>query len=210
MSIVMVAADCGQTKSILRIYGAVFRGKKNPKIWAESLVIKFSPEYIIGAMTAKTLTRKDSRTWRARRTKAEQLFASGQSQSSVARMLSVSRQCAHNWYWEWRGSDGTPKGQRRLGSGRKSKLDARQLAIVDAALRRGPRSFGFTSARWTLWRVAAVIERLTGVHYHPSSVWRILRTLGWRLRLPPKRDRAGRVYIPREWAAPAKQRARRR
>ena len=92
----------------------------------------------------------------------------------------------------------------------KSKLDAKQLATVDAALRRGPRSFGFTSARWTLWRVATVIERMTGVHYHPSSVWRILRTLGWKLRLPSKSDRRGKAYIPREWAAPVKKRAKQR
>jgi transposase len=162
-------------------------------------------------MIAKTPSRIDSRVWKARRDKAEQLFASGESQSAVARLLGVSRQCAHNWYWEWRGSDGVPsKGQRRLGSGRKSKLDAKQLASVDAALRRGPRSFGFSSARWTLWRVATVIERITGVHYHPSSVWRILRTLGWTLRLPPKANRPRHGYIPREWAAPAKKKTKNR
>jgi transposase len=137
------------------------------------------------------------------------MFASGQKQSVVARTLGVSRQCVHNWYWEWRGTDGVPaKGQRRLGSGRKSKLDAKQLDAVDAALRRGPRSFGFTSERWTLWRVAAVIERITGIHYHPSSVWRILRALGWKLRLPPKPHLKGKAYIPREWAAPAKKATR--
>jgi transposase len=162
-------------------------------------------------MTAKINVRRDSRAWRARRSKAEQLFASGEGQSTVARTLGVSRQCAHNWYWEWRGSDGAPvKGHRRLGSGRKCKLDTRQLALVDAALRRGPRSFGFTSARWTLWRVAAVIEQITGVHYHPSSVWRILRTLGWRLRLPPKPERKGKAYIPRQWAAPGKKGAKKK
>jgi transposase len=160
-------------------------------------------------MNTKMVPRKDSRAWRARRSKADQLFMAGQSQSAVARLLGVSRQCAHNWYWEWRGSDGAPKGPRRLGSGRKSKLDGKQLESVDAALRRGPRSFGFTGTRWTLWRVAAVIERITGVHYHPSSVWRILRALGWRLRLPPKADRKGKAYIPREWAAPIKKRAKR-
>ena len=160
-------------------------------------------------MTAKTLIRRGSRAWKVRRHRAEQMFTSGEGQSAVARTLGVSRQCAHNWYWEWRGSDGAPvKGRRRLGSGRKSKLDAKQLALVDAALRRGPRSFGFASMRWTLWRVAAVIERITGIHYHPSSVWRILRTLGWRLRLPPKADRRGTAYIPRQWAAPAKKKAK--
>lgn len=183
--------------------------QKTFKIASDILVIKFWPPCIICAMIAKMQPRKDSRAWKGRRSKAEQLFASGGTQSTVARTLGVSRQCAHNWYWEWRSSDGAPgKGPRRLGSGRKSKLDARQLAAVDVALRRGPRSFGFTSARWTLWRVAAVIERITGVHYHPSSVWRILRTLGWKLRLPPKPERQGRTYIPREWAAPAKRKAK--
>jgi transposase len=160
-------------------------------------------------MIAKVQPRRDSRAWKACRNKAEQLFATGETQSTVARSLGVSRQCAHNWYWEWQGSDGAPgKTERRVGSGRKSKLDGKQLATVDAALRAGPRSFGFSSARWTLWRVAAVIEQITGVHYHPSSVWRILRTLGWRLRLPTKPDRKGKAYIPREWAAPAKKRAK--
>ena len=94
------------------------------------------------------------------------------------------------------------------GTARKAKLDSKKLNLVDAALRRGPRSFGFSSARWTLWRVAAVIERITTVHYHPSSVWRILRTLGWRLRLPPKPERKGKAYIPRQWSAPIKKKAK--
>ncbi|HLJ95611.1 MAG TPA: winged helix-turn-helix domain-containing protein [Gemmataceae bacterium] len=161
-------------------------------------------------MIAKTL-RRGSPAWKARRSKAVRLFASGQGQSAVARTLGVSRQCAHNWYWEWRGSDGEAiRGRRRLGSGRKSKLDAKQLASVDAALRRGPRSFGFASMRWTLWRVAAVIERITGIQYHPSSVWRILRTLGWRLRLPSQSDRMGSAYVPRQWAAPLKKNSKKK
>lgn len=178
---------------------------------ARSLVIKAELDYIISAMTAKTQLRRGSRAWKVRRGKAEQLFASGQTQCAVARTLGVSRQCAHNWYWEWKGCDGeADKRQRRLGSGRKSKLDAKQLTAVDAALRRGPRSFGFASARWTLWRVATVIERITGIGYHPSSVWRILRTLGWKLRLPPKPDSAGKAYIPRQWAAPTKKTAKKK
>jgi putative transposase len=129
------------------------------------------------------------------------MFAVGQRQSDVARMLHVSRQCVHNWFWQWQGGDGTVR-KRRPGSGRKAKLGAEQLARVDAALRRGPRAHGYPGERWTLWRVASVIEKITGVHYHPSSVWRILRALGWTLQLPPVEEQPDRPYIPREWTPP--------
>jgi transposase len=35
--------------------------------------------------------------------------------------------------------------------------------------------------------VAAVIERLTGVGYHPGHVWRLLGRLGWSLQRPARR-----------------------
>jgi transposase len=155
-------------------------------------------------MEAIASSRKHSRSWNARRQKAEQMFADGERQVVIARTLGVSRQCVHNWFWEWQGGDATVLRGRRSGSGRKAKLNPQQLAQVDAALRRGPGAFGFASERWTLWRIAAVIERITGVRYHSSSVWRILRTMGWTLRLPPKLKRKQGGYIPRQWAAPTK------
>src|SRR5919204_2079740 len=153
----------------------------------------------MGRMAGK----KASRTGK----KAARMFEEGARQSAVARKLGVSRQCVHNWFWEWQGGEAALADSRRGGSGRRAKLDPERLADVDAALRRGPRAFGFTSERWTLWRVAAVIERVTGVRYHPSSVWRILRALGWSLRLPPKADRNPTGYTPRQWTAPGRRRA---
>src|SRR5829696_2413859 len=44
-----------------------------------------------------------------------------------------------------------------------------------------------TSSQWTLGRVAAVIERLTGVRHHPGHVWRLLRRLGWSPQRPARR-----------------------
>ncbi len=153
-------------------------------------------------MGAEKPARKLDKSWAARRKKALALFDVGIRQSDVARLLKVSRQCVHNWFWQWQGHDGKPRDGRRSASGRKPKLTAEQLADVDAALRKGPREFGYGSDRWTLWRIAELIERLTGIQYHPSSVWRILRTLGWTLKLPPRREEPARRYVPREWAAP--------
>jgi len=41
-------------------------------------------------------------------------------------------------------------------------------------LRQGAQAHGFGTDLWTLPRVAAVIERTAGVHYHSSHVWKIL------------------------------------
>src|SRR5260370_20818249 len=109
-------------------------------------------------MTANTL-RRGSRAWNVRRSRAVRLFASGEGQSVVARTLGVSRQCAHNWYWEWRGSDGAPrKRRRRPGSRRKTKLDAKQLTTLHAALRRGPPPLGLAHLRLALLRAPAGID----------------------------------------------------
>jgi transposase len=48
---------------------------------------------------------------------------------------------------------------------------------VDKALRQGAQAHGFGTDLWTLPRVAAVIERTTGVHYHPGHVWKILEAM---------------------------------
>src|SRR5207302_11105884 len=119
------------------------------------------------------------------------------------RMLGLSGQCIHNWFRQWQGDDPAFAHERRGGSGRKPKLDGQHWGPVDEALRRGPRSYGFPSDRWTLDRVCAVIHQVTGVRYHPSSVWRILRTMGWKLRLPPRSERPDKGYVPRQWTAPA-------
>jgi hypothetical protein len=43
-----------------------------------------------------------------------------------------------------------------------------ELEAVAQALAKGPQAFGFDTDLWTLGRIAAVIERLTGVRYHPG------------------------------------------
>jgi transposase len=146
---------------------------------------------------------KNLRAWKALRRKAEQLLSAGERQAAVARTLGVSRQCIHNWLRETqRDQQLSHKSPERLGSGRRAKLDAAQLARVDRALRQGPHAAGIPGQRWTLWRVASVIKKITGIEYHPSSVWRILRAMGWRLRRPLGARRKNRAYVARHWSAP--------
>jgi len=72
-------------------------------------------------------------------------------------------------------------------AGRRPRLSAAELDAVDQALRKGPEVFGFDTDLWTLDRIAAVIQRLTGVRFHPGHVWYLLRGLGWSLQRPARR-----------------------
>jgi len=104
----------------------------------------------------------------ARRFAAARLFARGAAQAVVVARFGVRRQTAHQWYQTWKqaGREGLTAAGRL---GRRPRLDHQQLARVDTALRDGPRAHGFRTDLWTLPRIAELIERLTGVRYHPGA-----------------------------------------
>jgi len=119
--------------------------------------------------------------------RAAELFRRGRRPAEVARELGVSIQSASEWHRRW--SAGGKTALRAAGrAGRLPRVDAGQLAEVEAALLRGPTANGFPTELWTLPRVAEVIETVTGVAYHPGHVWRILRMqLGWSRQRPARR-----------------------
>ena len=143
--------------------------------------------------------RRDFRHMEQRRQRAARLFAAGKvSLAQIARELQVSRQSVSRWYAEWK--KGGSHALRAAGrAGRKPKLNRQQLQLVEQALRQGARAHGFPTDLWTLPRVAIVIERLTGVHYHPGHVWKILRALDWSLQRPAKQARERKPEKVRRW-----------
>ena len=124
-----------------------------------------------------------------RRKQAGRLFAAGKMiLAEIARELKASRQSVSRWYAEWRrGGSSALRGAGR--AGRKPKLDRGQLRQVEKALRQGARSHGFVTNLWTLPRVAAVMEGVTGVRYHPGHRWKILGAIDWTLQRPAKQAR---------------------
>jgi transposase len=115
------------------------------------------------------------------------LFAAGVRQAEVARQLEVSAQAVSVWYRRWR-AGGSQALQSRGPSGPAPRLSDAQLATVERALLDGAPAHGFVGELWTLERVAIVIERLTGVRYHPAWVWALLRhRLGWTVQRPRRR-----------------------
>ncbi len=130
------------------------------------------------------MTRRDFGGLERRRMRAVRMFEQGETQSAVARRLDVSRTTAMRWAqaWDQQGSEGLRAAGR---AGRKPRLTEEQLQQVEEVLLGGPRGSGYRTEYWTLSRVSVVIEHLTGVHYHPGHVWRVLRRLGWSRQEPP-------------------------
>jgi transposase len=147
---------------------------------------------------------RDRQAFEGVRMQAGQLFAAGQTQAEVARTLGVARQNVSRWHTLWQ-AGGLPALASRGPTGYAPRLSEEQLHGIDQALRQGARAHGFDNDHWTLDRVAAVIERLTGVAYHRGHVWKLLRhRLHYRLLRPARRaverdERAIARWVAEDW-----------
>jgi transposase len=146
-----------------------------------------------------------------RRMRAANLFEQEVIPAEIARQVGVGHQTVSEWRTVWR--QGGRDALRAAGrAGRLPKLSREQLVDVEAALARGPEANGYTTDLWTLARVAEVIERVSGVSYHPHHVWRILREqLGWTWQRPARRakernDAAIHQWVKHRWPAVKKER----
>ena len=98
-------------------------------------------------------------------------------QGYLSRKYGVSRTTI--WRWRHAVRDGRGLALRRP-PGRPVRLRADQLANLRSVYLDGPRMAGFDTARWTQERFAAVVERMTGIRYHPDHVGKMIRRLGLR------------------------------
>jgi len=140
-----------------------------------------------------------------RRKKAAKLFAKDYSAPDVARRLGVARQVAYRWKSAW-DQGGSSALASKGPAGPKAKLTVEQTQQVTEALLAGPVTHGYKTALWTLPRVAALIEDLTGVSYHPGHVWRLLGASGFSCQRPERRaverdEKAIRRWQRTDWPA---------
>jgi len=143
--------------------------------------------------------RRDFGAMAQRRKRAARMFAAGKMiLARIAHELQVSRQSVSRWYEQWkRGGSGAPRGAGR--AGRKPKLEPQQLRRVEEALRMGAKAHGFDTDLWTLPRVAVVVERLSGVRYHPGHVWKILGSIDWTLQRPARQAKERNPEKVKRW-----------
>src|SRR5574340_287072 len=148
--------------------------------------------------------RRDMQALKDRRMAAADMFAAGRRQVDVVVALEVSAQTASRWHRAWvaEGRAGLAGAGR---AGRMPRLSDEQLAQVEQALLKGPRANGFPTEMWTLARVTAVIETVTGIRYSQTQTWTILHErLGWSRQRPARRaverdDAAIATWVKKKW-----------
>lgn len=115
------------------------------------------------------------------------MFAQGMSPAQVARELRVTQKSAHEWHARW-AEGGVPALASKGAGGLPCRLTDEQLAVLEKELARGPAAHGWDEdQRWTLARVAQVIERLFGVSYTLKGVSLLLHRIGWSPQVPVHR-----------------------
>ncbi len=136
--------------------------------------------------------------------RAADLFEHGVIPAEIARQVGVAHQVVSEWRKAWR--QGGREALRSAGpAGRKSKLTDAQFTEIRNALINGAEANGYSTDIWTVPRVAEVIERMSGVVYHPGHVWYLLRDLlGWTWQWPARRakernDAAIEQWVRKRW-----------
>src|SRR5215210_8540547 len=127
------------------------------------------------------------------------------SQAQIARQLGVSRASVSRWAATL-AQEGRRGLEARPITGRTPRLDERAWSRLGRLLDRGAVAAGFTTARWTLKRIAALIEREFQVHYHPRYLERPLKAHGFSVQRPATRAKERdelviAVWPKREWVA---------
>jgi transposase len=153
--------------------------------------------------------------WREeRRMQAWKLKEQGWQQKDIAQALGVSKGAVSQWMKRGR-EGGVQALKAHPPSGVKPRLSAEQKAQIPALLARGAEAYGFRGDVWTARRVAEVIERTFGVHYHRDHVGRLLREAGWSRQQPIERatqrdESAIKDWYEQRWPAIKKKPNRRR
>ena len=123
-----------------------------------------------------------------RRQLGGKLLAQGKGVREVARLLEVAPSSVSRWKQAQK-RGGQSALQAKPHAGPAPRLSAARKRRLVATLVAGPRAAGYATELWTCPRVAEVIHRTFGVHYHPAHVWRVLRALLWRPQKPEQRAR---------------------
>lgn len=111
------------------------------------------------------------------------LVAQGLSCREVARRLGDAPRSVENWVhrFEQDGFAGLADGQRE---GRPSRLNPKQRAKVEEALRRSPAHYGLPAQLWDGPLLSSFLKKQFGVTLRVRQCQRLFRRFGFRLRTP--------------------------
>ena len=120
------------------------------------------------------------------RRQAASMFEQSRSTVQIASELRVPEKSVREWRRRW-AAGGTAALASSGPGGSDCKLDVGQQKQLAEMLDEGPVAYGWADARWTLVRVAEVIERRFGVGYTLRGVSYLLHRMGYSLQVPARR-----------------------
>jgi transposase len=121
-----------------------------------------------------------------RRVRAGRMLLAGKTPAQAAAAVGVARQTVYTWkaVLDEGGIDALRDMPTR---GRPARLDDEQLQALVRVLLQSPTEHGFGTELWTLKRVGVVVQRMFGVEFSLSQIWRILGGLGFSVQKPERR-----------------------
>ena len=123
-----------------------------------------------------------------RRRKAIALLKQGCGVRETARLIGASPSTVTEWRKAYE-KQGEAFFQAHSPPGRPPGLSQKHKKKLEKLLLKSARKNGYGTKLWTLQRVAEVIEKHFGIAYESSSVWHILKDMGWSCQKPQKRAR---------------------
>lgn len=111
----------------------------------------------------------DPRPEVVRRATAIRLLHQGHRTEEVAVMVSASRATVQNWVQRWR-TGGLEGLANQPIPGRRPKANATYRQALEVTLETDPQALGYTFSVWTLERLAAHLERETGITLSPGRL----------------------------------------
>jgi transposase len=131
------------------------------------------------------------------RQQAIAFFDTDLSNAEIGRRIGVSRPTVSQWRTRYR-QDGA-QALQLAAPGPEARLNPEQLHQIATALLQGPQAHGYPTQLWTLERIADLIEKQTGVHYHPGHVWRLLQQMQWSCQKPQMRAKERNDAAVAQW-----------
>ena len=114
------------------------------------------------------------------------MLLAGKTVAQAAQAVGVARQTVYTWK-ALLNEGGIDALRAMPAPGRPARLDEQQLQALGRALLQRPTEHGFGTELWTLKRVGVLIERLYGVKFGQTQIWRILGALGFSVQKPERR-----------------------
>lgn len=121
-----------------------------------------------------------------RRAQALALLDRGYSLNEVGRLIGCNASSVMRWR-DTRRRGGAAALRVRFSPGRPRRLSARQRQRLVNLLLQGPLAHGYRTHLWTTARIAELIERKFGIHYHRDHVGRLMHSLHWSHQKPERR-----------------------